>query len=71
MNPKKRKADDTIEEFILNTASGQEDEITRIEFLDFDNAEEPKHEINKLRQATNADLELMKQDILEENIYLI
>lgn len=44
VNSKKRKADDTIEDFIVNTASGglQEDEITRVDFLDFDNIETPK-----------------------------
>jgi hypothetical protein len=47
----------------LNNASAslEEEEVTRIDFLDFDNFfETPKKETDKFLKASNADLEMMK-----------
>ena len=52
--------------------SSVQDEETKIDFFDFDNNQSNKGESSNIfSKATDVDLERMKQDILEENIYLI
>ena len=67
---KKRKADNSVDDLFIQTSSVQEEE-TKVDFFDFDNNQKQNAETNIFSKATDMDLERMKQDILEENIYLI